>query len=166
MAKQRCRVCRQGPPAVAFQEKHDGTRTLTCAKCLAEQRRYQHAYRHTHKEQIATSKQKYRETHNPENSAYQRQYYVDNKARLAVRKHAYHQKNRDKERARRRRYYEANRDKERARGRRYHWENRDKILAQKRRYYHEQHARKRDAHAVAAPGKGGPSKRKQADAAN
>jgi hypothetical protein len=40
MAKQPCRICRQALPAVAFKEKRDGTRTLTCMQYLAEQRFY------------------------------------------------------------------------------------------------------------------------------
>ena len=165
MAKPRCRVCRQVLPAVAFKEKHDGTRTLTCVQCLAEQRLYQQTYRHTHKEQIAKSKQKYRATHKPENSAYQRQYYVRNKERLAVRKREYSQKNRDQERVRSRRYYETNRDKKTAQRRRYYRENRDTVLARQRRYYHDKQARKRGENAITSPGKGGSAKRKQADAA-
>jgi hypothetical protein len=41
MAKKPCRVCHQVLPATAFQEKHNGTRTLTCVPYLAEQRPYQ-----------------------------------------------------------------------------------------------------------------------------
>jgi hypothetical protein len=67
MAKKPCRVCRQVLSAMAFKEKHDGTRTLTCVPCLTEQRLYQHAYRHTHKDPIAKSKHKYRAKHKPEN---------------------------------------------------------------------------------------------------
>ena len=71
MAKKQCRLCRQVLPATAFQGKQDGTRTLTCRKCLAKQRRYQETYRPTHKEQLAKSKRKYRETHKQESAAYQ-----------------------------------------------------------------------------------------------
>jgi hypothetical protein len=140
MAEQQCRVCRQVLPAAAFKEKHNGTRTLTCRACLAKhrpyQQPYQQTYRHTHHDHIAESKRQYREQHRDETAAYQRHYYLTNKARLAARKHEYHQKNREKE------------------------------LARKRRSYHEQHACKRDANAVASPGKGGSSNRKKADSVN
>lgn len=166
MTKKPCRLCRQMLPTTAFREKPDGTRTLTCVKCLAERRLYQQAYRHTHKEQIAQSKQKYRATHKPENSAYQRQYYVSNKERLAARKRGYHQKNRDKERARRRRYYHTHRAQETERQRHYYRENRDTVLARQRRYYQEQHAGQRGANALTSPDNGGPSKRTRAAAAH